>query len=46
MTGLPNLTFLKDLIKTDEAILQDELTKHLRRYIHITYDNKAIQCSQ
>ena len=44
--GPTNSTFLNDLIKTDKAVPQDKLTKHLYQYIHITDDNEAIQCSQ
>ena len=45
--GVTKSTSLDDLIKTDEAVLSDELIKYLHRYIHVTDEgNEAIQCSQ
>ena len=47
LMGQTNSTSLDDLIKTDEAILPNELTKYLRQYSHITNEGKeVIQCSQ
>ena len=45
--GVTKSTSLDDLIKTDEAVLSDELIKYFRPYIHIIDErNEAIQCSQ